>query len=745
MLRHLYLLAALFAIPALAAPPVFYVSPMGDDSYNGLNFGHADALKGAVNTNGPFATLTRARDALRAAGLAEGGTVYVVGGDHYLAETLLLEEQDSGTPENPVIWQVFDDRPVYLHGGKRIDPTAFTPYRDVIQKADISALKLTTQATQIMLNGERQVLARWPNKGEGDLPGGGWAFVAAQNKDDAKKSFRYDGDGPAAFAGKQGLEISIWPNYNWWQTIVGVEKIDPATKLIQLPSDLPYTIEPGRRYFLQNSLDMLDAPGEWYHDLATQTLYLWPPEPLSANTPVVVPTAQSVISAKGLKHAVFIGLNIESSAGDGVVLKDCEDVLFARAAVRNTYGFGIVVDGGQSVRIRGNDIYATGKGGITLGGGDRKTLTPGNNEAVNNHIHHYAQIFNTYNCGVNISGVGNRIQHNSIHDAPHIGILLGGNDHLIEYNDIHHVCMEGADNGGFYMGRDWTQRGNVIRYNKFHDIYGFGLGNLATSKDGTYRYEAPHQAWGVYLDDCSSGTEIYGNLFYRVPLAGVMIGGGRDNKVYNNVFAECTPALHIDDRWDSYPWDLMKERLEAMNYEHPPFSERYPELLAMGDDPRTPANNRFERNVVYYTRDEFRGLSTTAPSSGKAIMYDLAGFDPKTTVIQNNLIDLGRIPPRVYWRAYEDSKDAGDLDWEQWRKKGFDEGSLLLEAEFVDPEHDDYRVKFGVKWPRRLSFERIPIDQIGLYQDEFRATWPVPADTRRDGVEHREWTITVTP
>ncbi len=165
----------------------------------------------------------------------------------------------------------------------------------------------------------------------------------------------------------------------------------------------------------------------------------------------------------------------------------------------------------------------------------------------------------------------------------------------------------------------------------------------------------------------------------------------------------------------------------------------------MGDDPRTPANNRFVRNVVMYTRDNFRGISTTAPSSGNGILYNLAGFDPNTTVIKNNLIDLGGNPPRVYWRAYKQSEGSGDLSWEQWREKGFDAGSLLTPAEFVDPANDDYRIKFHMKWPRNLKFKAIPADQIGLYKDEFRGAWPVAADTRRDGVEHREWHVSVTP
>lgn len=745
-MRYFALLSVLvlFAAPALAAP-LFYVAPNGNDAWSGKLSAPNEA-----GSDGPFATLTRARDALRAtgseAGLPEGGTVAVRGGTYFLREALRLEARDSGSPSNPVVWQSYRDERVRLVAGARV--TDFQPHTGEIVKADCAGLDLPAgEVAQFFLDGTRQTLARWPNKGEGELPGGGWAFVqrSVQEEDKRKLAFHYDGDGPTPWAGTAGVQISIWPNYNWWQTVCGVAAIDPAEKRITLPAELPYTIEPGRRYFLQNALSMLDAPGEWFFDAAQKTLYFWPPAPLTDTSEAVIPVAESALVAQGLKHAAMIGLSVEATRGDGVLFKDCEDVLYARATVRNTYGVGVTVEGGQSVRVHGNDLYATGKGGIVLTGGDRATLTPGNHEAYNNHIHHYAEIFNTYHCAVNINGVANKIRHNLIHDAPHIGILLTGNDHLIEYNDIHHVCLQGADNGGFYMGRDWTQRGNVIRYNKFHDIYGFGLGDLSTKADGKYRYEAPHQAWGVYLDDCSSGTEIYGNLFYRVPLAGVMIGGGRDNKVHNNVFVECTPALHIDDRWDSYPWELMRERLEAMKPTQPPYSERYPELNTMGDDPRTPANNRFERNVIVYSRDDFRGISTTAARSGNGILYNLAGFDPATTVINDNLIDLKGNPARVHWRAYKGTDGSGDLSWEEWRGRGFDARSVQDKVVFVAPEQDDYRLHLELKSALTLKIAPIPGDKIGLVRDEFRASWPVAQDTRRDGVEHREWWISVAP
>ena len=481
-----------FAVPALAAAPVFFVAPNGNDAWSGTL-----AAPNDTGTDGPFATLLKARDALRAVGtpegLPDGGTVAVRGGNYFLREPLQFEAQDSGTPERPVLWQAYRNEAVRLIGGVPVG--GFQPHAGEILRADCAALALPEPVQQLFLDGIRQTLSRWPNKGEGELPGGGWAFIGKQAAENQKRSFHYDGDTPAQWAGVAGLEISIWPSYNWWQTIAPVTSIDPATKLVTLPHDISYAIEPGRRYFLQNAMTLLDAPGEWFYDAAQKALYFWPPAPLAENAEIVVPVAERLLVANGLHNTNFIGLSVEATRGDGVLFKDCTEVLFARATVRNTYGVGVTVEGGTSVRIHGNDIYATGKGGVVLTGGDRATLTPGNHEATNNHIHHYAEIFNTYHCAVNINGVGNRIRHNLIHDAPHIGILLTGNDHIIEYNDIHHVCLQGADNGGFYMGRDWTQRGNVIRYNKFHDIYGFGLANLEQNKDGKYRYEAPHQAW----------------------------------------------------------------------------------------------------------------------------------------------------------------------------------------------------------------------------------------------------------
>ncbi|MBI1320140.1 MAG: hypothetical protein GC168_14515 [Candidatus Hydrogenedens sp.] len=717
--------------------PVFFVSTQGDDASTGL-------APEPGGPDGPFRTPARALEALRSAGgddgHAAGATVYFREGDYYLDAPLEFGPQDSGREHAPVLWRNYRNEAVRLVGGFAVEGLA-ADQGDIL-KADLTGqLPEGVDAEAVFFDGNRQPLARWPNEGEGDLPGGGWTFVAASVPDAPETKYICDVDRSKGWASIEGAQVSIWPNYNWWQTIAPISAIDPETRTITLGEKMPYTIEPGRRFFYQNVREELDAPGEWYFDKGTRALYFWPPSPV-ADSPVLVPVLDHIVRIQGAHHINLLGFTFEAARDAAVIMEDSTACMLAKSVVRHTNGFGVVVQGGDHCRVLGNDIYHTGRGGIVLEGGDRKTLTPGGHEAVNNHIHHFAQLYRTYQTGVNVSGVANRVANNDIHDAPHIAILLGGNEHTIEFNDIHHVCLEGSDNGGFYMGRDWTQRGNRILHNKFHDIYGFGLADLKADKDGVYQYESPHWAWGVYLDDCSSGVEITGNLFYRVPLCGVMIGGGRDNRVTNNIFVECVPALHIDDRWDSYPWDTMQERLEAMNVTQPPYSDFYPELQNMGDDPRKPENNRFERNIISFRSDSFRGITTTARKDEGAIVYNFDQFDPETTRIDNNLIYHYDQPLRVHWSVYGDDPQTEIIDWETWLERAFDANSLIQDPRFVNPAKDDYRL--NEQSPAyTLGFKPIPEHNMGLIEDEFRASPVPPRDERREGWEHRRFPVTL--
>jgi hypothetical protein len=119
------------------------------------------------------------------------------------------------------------------------------------------------------------------------------------------------------------------------------------------------------------------------------------------------------------------------------------------------------------------------------------------------------------------AATGNRIAHNLMHDSYSSAMRIEGNDHLVEFNEVHSVLLESDDQGGVDMWGDPTYRGNVFRYNYFHHI-GNGLGT--------------GQA-GIRLDDAICGTLVYGNLFHRCSdghFGGVQVHGGNENDVENN-------------------------------------------------------------------------------------------------------------------------------------------------------------------------------------------------------------------
>eukprot|EP00730_Choanoeca_flexa_P001448 TRINITY_DN10640_c0_g1_i6.p3 TRINITY_DN10640_c0_g1~~TRINITY_DN10640_c0_g1_i6.p3 ORF type:complete len:130 (+),score=32.29 TRINITY_DN10640_c0_g1_i6:1260-1649(+) len=90
--------------------------------------------------------------------------------------------------------------------------------------------------------------------------------------------------------------------------------------------------------------------------------------------------------------------------------------------------------------------------------------------AQSNTIYEYEQVSWTYTPGILVAGVGNKAIGNHIFDAEHQALYCQGNDHTFAGNYIHDVVRNTRDSGAFYMGRDWTYRGNVIENNTFANI-----------------------------------------------------------------------------------------------------------------------------------------------------------------------------------------------------------------------------------------------------------------------------------
>jgi len=589
-----------------SAATMFYVATNGNDAWSGTL---AEPNEG--KTDGPFATLERARDAIRKlkghGGLPEGGvTVELRAGTYQREHTFELGADDSGTEQAPVVYRAREGEEVRLVGGRVV--TGFEPVTDpaILRRLDESARGKVLQADlkrlgitdfgpvkggglELFFQDKPMTLARWPNEGFVyivDLVGGNPVDVRGTKGDKIGK-FMYEGDRPKRWTDENDVWVHGYWFWDWSDQRHRVESIDTERRVIAVePPYHHYGYRKGQWFYAFNLLAELDSPGEWYLDRQTGILYFWPPAPMEEGQ-AVVSVLGTLVSVRDASDVVFEGMILEAGRATAVTISGSERVGVVGCLLRNLGGWAVRISGGKECGVRDCDICQTADGGIALSGGDRKTLTPAAHYAVNNHIHHYSRWNRMYKPAISLSGVGNRAANNLIHHAPHEAMAFGGNDHVIELNEIHHVCEESNDAGAIYSGRDWTMRGTVIRHNFLHHINGFrGRGCV-----------------GVYLDDMFCGTMIFGNVFFDVTRA-AFIGGGRDCTVENNVFVDCKPALHIDARamgWasGSVP-TTMTQRLKAMPYESPLWRERYPRLPnILNDEPAAPKGNVVTRNASF--------------------------------------------------------------------------------------------------------------------------------------------------
>ena len=319
-------------------------------------------------------------------------------------------------------------------------------------------------------------------------------------------------------------------------------------------------------------------------------------------------------------------------------------------------GNGVEIQGGNSHGLLSCDIYSMGRGGAVIAGGDRKTLTPGGHFVENCHIHDLSRIDHTYTPAVKMTGVGNRIAHNLMHDIPSSAINLGGNGHVVEFNEVHHVVVESDDQGGVDMFGNPTFRGNIFRYNYWHHI-----GNWQHVGE-----ELSCGAAGIRLDDAISGVLIYGNVFYktssgRAGFGGVQIHGGKDNVVDNNFFIDCATAISFSP-WGEKRWQQYNAKsLQSPEIDTALYLSRYPDLARLSEDHDV---NVVCRNLVVQCGDFLRR------DRGLALCYD-------------NFVTAG---------------DPG----------------------FVDAAHGNFQLPDDAPGADWAGFAPIPVAEMGIYRDEFR-------------------------
>lgn len=714
MSRHCaFVVTCLLLAASFCGASDLYVSPAGNDANPG-------------SAARPFATIQRARDAIRElrkqGDLPAGGVKVILrGGKYYLPQTLDLDQQDSGTATAPVTYCAYGKEQPCFNGGLPVPAKLWKPVTDpaVLQRMDPAARGKVLQAdltvagvpedvpelpdafrgftgkepilAEVFCNDQRMQLARWPNTGFahfGDIidPGKG---LRDPNGPQRLARFQFDDDRLQRW----NVDEGVWMNGYWARAYlcesVRIAKIDKEKKEIQWAYPLGYGLDSwgARRFYVFNVLSELDTPGEFFLDRKTRTLYFWPPKPIAQCTIIVSSLSTPVVRMKGADYITFRGLAFEDGRQNAITMDNCSHNRVIACTIRNMGMNGVLIAGGVDDGVQGCDIFDMGYGGVKLSGGDRQTLTPCNHFADNNHIYNTSVTRRTHAGPISLQGVGLRAAHNLIHNEPHTAIWYGGNDLVMEYNEIYSVLTDTTEGGVFYDGYDWTHRGNVIRYNYIHHV------NDVMEGCGS-------EAVVVHEDDCVSGTAFTGNLCYLTGNGCVMCGGP-DNSADNNLFVKCKTGAQIEGRGlDWWKWT------------------KHPDGTVTAVDTRNGAT----------TNNLLTSLTKVPYQSGPWLKYphlaDILDRDPAGAPYFCQITRNIAVDGKCCW-VQSNVKPEWVTVKDNWDNEG-DPGFVKLPKE--PTRATDFRLRSDAPAIRKTGFHPLPLEQMGLVNDGTRATWPVKAE-----------------
>lgn len=647
----------------------FFVSKNGDDGWSGKL-----AEPNAQKTDGPFATIVRARDAIRkmkAEGtFSEPITVMVRGGDHFLEDTIVFTPEDSGTKNCPITYTAYPGEKPVISGGRRIfaswkfhagDPAA--PGVMVCTLDEVKEGKWFFR--QLFVDGERQRRARIPADGN---------YFIEEAVD--KTAFKYKEGDFRRWENLNDVEVVFF--HSWNETRFIVSELDEESRIVKfLDPNARHPIGWGgaggrNRYHVENVFEGLQGAGDWHLDKHAGKLYYYPSHDID-ELEIIAPVLNQLVrfegGAKDL-HVEYVNIRGLTFAHTDWQLPengypDCGDVgdivhpsaitmenvrycAFEDNCVKHVGTYALEVTG-YGNQINGNTIYDTGGGGIISRNYDDEC-----NVISYNHVHHCGEVYPSA-VGVNIDDGGGIIRHNLIHNIAHSGIytrhwatesqtIERENQEqglIIEYNEIYEVMEKINDGGGLFV-RDSNI---IIRNNLIHDVF-------------SYSDRCP--GWGIYLGCETRDAVVEDNIVYRTRETIHVWYYDRNIVMKNNIFLD--------------------GEISQINYQNPQnLSHENVKLL---------------RNIVCYSKPDsllFRlsGERSVPIESDYNVFFHTGGKD---------LINTG----------------APGLDsFAEWQKQGFDAHSVVADPLFVDPENDDYSLKPDSP-ALKLGFKPIDMSRVGL-------------------------------
>ncbi|MBR6831870.1 MAG: carbohydrate-binding protein [Fibrobacter sp.] len=573
-----------FAGAATAATQAtFYVSPSGSDAAAGTK-------------DAPFKTITQAQKAVRAINGSMTGDIEVIlrEGTYVLPATVNFTEADGGKDGHYVRYKAADGEKPLITGGMQITGWTIHDEANNIWKAE----GVDGRFRQLYVNNRKAVRACFPNVIAANEKGNGGFdhdFVRLTKVDSSGRAFDVSADYVKNIKNIEDVEIHLM--IAWSENILRLEKAqvnggtaklipkDPErTKLFHRAYPMlgtAFMSDPPKQqvFYLENSYDLIDAPGEWYLDEKNQTLYYKPREGESmATAHVVAPRLNTLFSVLGkdtknkVGYMSFEGLTFahsnytrpseegfldlqaanfnvdvlpDPSRGNWEKLNSNKYLLWrpdAAFRVENAHHFLVqgnvfsqiaatgldFVSGTNDDMIQGNAFFEIGAAGIMLGKFYQDSTT---------EIHIAYNPSDKDEISTRDTVKNNLVTNVTNEHQGAVGIGAGYPRYVvIEHNEVSYTYYSGISIGFGWTKNQTAMTNNHVNWNEIHHIARllcdsgpiYTLSNQGTGSEIQHNYihDNGTSKWAdywnvpIYLDEGSSGFTVKENVFKNSP-AGV--------------------------------------------------------------------------------------------------------------------------------------------------------------------------------------------------------------------------------
>ena len=257
----------------------FYLSAKGSDEWSGTL-----ASPAAGETDGPFATLERARDAVRNLKKSKSTDIVVLvrGGTYQLDSTVVFGVEDSGVGDSMITYAAYPGETPVFSSGREIkgwkEVSGGPP--DLPKVAQGKVLEANVSGRFLTLYDDEGMLPRAQSE----------RFVPRGSATELKFPRGLLKNWPNV----TDVEILVRPTRAWIMNVLPLVSVDQQAGIAR--TAIPATYGMNKiGCWVENVLEQLDKPGEWVLNTKDGKVYLWP----RGDSPVMAPQLIEFIRVEG--------------------------------------------------------------------------------------------------------------------------------------------------------------------------------------------------------------------------------------------------------------------------------------------------------------------------------------------------------------------------------------------------------------------------------------------------------------